>query len=61
MILKEEQIAWILRKRKLRKQYIFLTDKDLKYDESQQDAMLIKLGKRLGKTKEQLQAIMEAP
>lgn len=61
MILKEEQIAWILKKRKLRKQYIFLTDKDLKYDESQQDAMLLKLCKRLGKTKEQLQAIMEAP
>jgi hypothetical protein len=61
MILKEEQISWILKKRKLRKQYIFLTEKDLKYDESQQDAMLIKLSKRLGKTKEQLQAVMEAP
>ena len=61
MTLSAEQIAWILKKRKLRKQYSFLTEKDLKYDESQQAAMLLKLCKRLGKTKEQLQAIMEAP
>jgi hypothetical protein len=35
-------------------------EKDLKYDEGQKDAMLLKLSKRLGKTTAQLQEIMDA-
>jgi len=57
---KEEKLAWILKKRKLRQRYVFLLEKDLKYDEGQKDAMLLKLSKRLGKTTAQLQEIMDA-
>jgi hypothetical protein len=57
---KEEKLAWILKKRKLRQRYVFLMEKDLKYDEGQKDAMLLKLSKRLGKTTAQLQEIMDA-
>ena len=61
MTVKVVRISWILKKRKLRNRFVFLTDKDLKYDEDQEEAMLLKLSKRLGKTKAQLQEIMEAP
>jgi hypothetical protein len=60
MTLKEEKLAWIQKKRKLRQRYVFLLEKDLKFDEGQQDAMLLKIGKRLGKTKEELKQIMDA-
>lgn len=60
MTIKEEKLAWTLKKKKLRQRYVFLTEKDLKFDEGQKDAMFLKLGKRLGKTKEELKEIMEA-
>jgi hypothetical protein len=56
---KEKNVAWILKKRKLRQRYVFLTDRDLKYDEGQKGVMLEKLQTRLGKTKEELEAIMK--
>lgn len=56
---KEEKLAWILKKRKLRQRYVFLMEKDLKYDEGQKEAMITMLQKRLGKTKIQMQEILE--
>jgi uncharacterized protein YjbJ (UPF0337 family) len=57
---KEEKLAWIQDKRKIKKRYVFLTDKDLHYDIGKKDIMLAKLQKRLGKTKEELQEIIAA-
>ena len=45
---------------KLKRRFVFLTDKDLKYDEGKKAVMLDILQKRLGKTKEELEAIMAA-
>jgi len=57
---KEEKLAWIQEKRKIRQRYVFLTDKDLAYEIDKKDVMLSMLQKRLGKTKEQLQEIIAA-
>jgi uncharacterized protein YjbJ (UPF0337 family) len=57
---KEEKLAWILEKRKIKQRYVFLTDKDLAYDIGKKDVMLAKLQKRLGKTKEELLEIIAA-
>lgn len=57
---KEEKLAWIQEKRKIKQRYVFLTDKDLVYEEGKKDVMLGKLQKRLGKTKEQLLEIIAA-
>lgn len=57
---KEEKIAWQLEKRKIIRRYVFLTEKDLAYEEGKKDEMLGKLQKRLGKTKEQLLEIIAA-
>ena len=60
MATKEEKLAWIQVKRKLRQRYVFLTEKDLKkFDESQKEAMYVMLRKRLGKTAEELEEIMK--
>ncbi|MBK9105665.1 MAG: general stress protein CsbD [Saprospiraceae bacterium] len=55
---KEEKLAWIQEKRKIKQRYVFLTDKDLTYEQGKKDVMLGMLQKRLGKTKEQLQEII---
>ena len=60
MALTPEKLAWIQTKRKLKQRYVFLQDKDLKYEVSQKDEMVAKLSKRLGKTKTQLEEIMES-
>ncbi|HQW24816.1 MAG TPA: hypothetical protein PLV75_02605, partial [Saprospiraceae bacterium] len=57
---KEEKLAWILEKRKIRQRYVFLTEKDLAFEAGKKDIMLGKLQKRLGKTKEQLLEIIAA-
>jgi len=57
---KEEKLAWIQEKRKIKQRYVFLTDKDLAYEAGKKDVMLGKLQKRLGKTKEQLLEIIAA-
>ncbi|HJW30752.1 MAG TPA: hypothetical protein VJ508_16070, partial [Saprospiraceae bacterium] len=58
MISKEEKLAWSRQKNALKRKYVFLTDKDFKYEEGKKDAMLAKIQKRLGKTKEQWQEII---
>ena len=45
---------------KLKRRFVFLTDKDLRYDDGKKAEMLDVLQKRLGKTKEELEAIMAA-
>ena len=57
---KEEKLAWDLEKKKIKKRYVFLMDKDLVYEIGKKDVMLEKLQNRLGKTKEQLEEIMAA-
>ena len=57
---KEEKSAWIQEKRKIKKRFVFLTDKDLAFDIGKKEVMLAKLQKRLGKTKEQLLEIIAA-
>lgn len=57
---KEEKLIWITMRNKLKRRFVFLTDKDLKYDEGKKEVMLDVLQKRLGKTKEELEAIMAA-
>ncbi|MDZ4749456.1 MAG: general stress protein CsbD [Saprospiraceae bacterium] len=57
---KEEKIAWIQEKRKIKQRYVFLTDKDLAFEDGKKEVMLGKLQKRLGKTKEQLLEIIAA-
>lgn len=57
---KEEKLAWDLEKKKIKKRYVFLMDKDLTYEIGKKEVMLDKLQKRLGKTKEQLQEIIAA-
>jgi uncharacterized protein YjbJ (UPF0337 family) len=57
---KEEKLAWIQEKRKIRQRYVFLTEKDMAFEVGKKDVMLGKLQKRLGKTKEELQEIIAA-
>ena len=51
---------WNEQKGKLKKAFGVLTDNDLMYEEGQKDEMLGKLQKKLGKTKEELHAIISA-
>jgi len=55
---KEEKLIWMTMRNKLKRRFVFLTDKDLKYEEGKKDVMLEALQKRLGKTREELEAIM---
>jgi len=57
---KEEKLLWITMRDKLKRRFVFLTDKDLRYDDGKKAEMLDVLQKRLGKTKEELEAIMAA-
>jgi uncharacterized protein YjbJ (UPF0337 family) len=57
---KEEKLIWMTMRNKLKRRFVFLTDKDLKYDEGKKEVMLDAIQKRLGKTKEELEAIMAA-
>lgn len=57
---KEEKLIWMTMRNKLKRRFVFLTDKDLKYDEGKKEVMLDMLQKRLGKTKEELETIMAA-
>lgn len=53
MMTKAEKLAWSKQKNNLKRRYVFLTEKDLKFEEGKKDQMLAKIQKRLGKTKEQ--------
>jgi uncharacterized protein YjbJ (UPF0337 family) len=49
---------WNEKKGKLKQKFAVLTDNDLMFEEGKKDEMLGKLQIRLGKTKEQLHAIL---
>ena len=51
---------WNEQKGKLKKAFALLTDNDLMYEEGQKDEMFGKLQIKLGKTKEELHAIITA-
>jgi uncharacterized protein YjbJ (UPF0337 family) len=51
---------WTEQKEKLKKKFPVLTDNDLAFETGKKDEMFVKLQVRLGKTKEDLQKIMES-
>jgi uncharacterized protein YjbJ (UPF0337 family) len=51
---------WNEQKGKLKKKFAVLTDNDLMFEEGKKDEMLGKLQAKLGKTKEQLDKVMNA-
>lgn len=51
---------WNEQKGKLKQKFATLTDNDLMYEEGKRDEMYGKLQKKLGKTKEELDNIMNA-
>ncbi len=51
---------WNEQKGKLKQKFSILTDNDLMFAEGKKDEMLGKIQKKLGKTKEELKAIMAA-
>ena len=51
---------WSEQKAKLKAKYEILTDKDLQYENGKKDEMLNKIQIKLGKTKEELTAVIEA-
>lgn len=50
---------WNEQKGKLKQAFAILTDNDLMYDEGKKDEMLGRLQIKLGKTKEEIQRIIE--
>ena len=50
---------WNEQKGKLKQKFAVLTDNDLMFDEGKKDEMLGKLQVKLGKSKEELEKIME--
>jgi uncharacterized protein YjbJ (UPF0337 family) len=52
--------SWNEQKGKLKQKFAVLTDNDLLFDEGKKDEMLGKLQVKLGKTKEELSAIIAA-
>jgi uncharacterized protein YjbJ (UPF0337 family) len=51
---------WNEQKGKIKQKFAFLTDNDLMFEEGKKEEMLGKLQVKLGKTKEELQKIIEA-
>ncbi|NCB19236.1 MAG: CsbD family protein [Bacteroidia bacterium] len=49
---------WNEQKGRLKQQFAILTDDDLKYAEGKKDEMLGKIQKKLGKTKEEFEKIL---
>ncbi len=52
-------LNWNERKSKLRQKFSFLTDNDLALDNNKKEQMIVKLQKKLGKTKDELLKIIE--
>ncbi len=50
--------SWTEKKEKLKRKFAMLTQNDLLFEEGSKDLMLSKLQIKLGKTKEELQAII---
>jgi len=51
--------TWNEQKGKLKQRFAILTDNDLMFEEGKKDEMLGRLQKKLGKTKKELQLIIE--
>jgi uncharacterized protein YjbJ (UPF0337 family) len=51
--------SWNEQKGKLKQKFAALTDNDLLFEEGKKDEMIGKLQVKLGKTKEELQAVIE--
>jgi uncharacterized protein YjbJ (UPF0337 family) len=51
--------TWNEQKGKLKQRFAVLTDNDLMFEEGKKDEMLGRLQKKLGKTKKELQLIIE--
>jgi uncharacterized protein YjbJ (UPF0337 family) len=51
---------WNYQKRRLKEEFAILTDDDLLYEQGKKDEMLEKIQIKLGKTKEELDKIVEA-
>jgi uncharacterized protein YjbJ (UPF0337 family) len=60
MNLTEAKGNWNEQKGKLKQKFSTLTDNDLMFAEGKKDEMLGKIQKKLGKTKEELKAIIAA-
>ena len=56
----EIKASWSDQRSKLRKSFPLLTEKDLFFEIGKKDDMLTKLQVKVGKTKEELQQIMDA-
>lgn len=54
------RVSWAEQKEKLKKKFARLTQNDLYFEDGKKDLMLNKLQIKLGKTKEELQAIISA-
>ncbi len=54
------KVNWSEQKAKLKAKYSTLTDSDLQYENGKKDEMMDKLQVKLGKTKEELAAIIAA-
>jgi uncharacterized protein YjbJ (UPF0337 family) len=52
--------SWITIKGKLKQKFAMLTDNDLIFKEDKKDEMIERLQNKLGKTKEEIQKIIEA-
>ena len=50
---------WNRKKEILKKKYIIITDEDVNFPEGKESEMIERLGKKLGKTREELQEIIE--
>ena len=57
---KQGKDNWNYQKSKLKEEFAMLTDDDLLFEQGKKDEMLEKIQIKLGKTKEQLDAIIEA-
>lgn len=56
---KELKGSWRELKGKLKKRYAILTDNDLLYEEGKEDEMLGRLQQKLGKSREDIERILE--
>jgi len=52
--------GWTAKKEKLKQKFAMLTDNDLKFTVGKKDEMIERLQTKLGKTKEEIQKIIEA-
>lgn len=56
--MRKHEELWAIQKTKLKLLFSQLCDEDLDYDYGKKDVMLTKLGKKLGKSREQLSELL---